>query len=98
QQRREFGVGVAVGQWVGVARGHRGVVGVAAVGVPAGVLRVWAQVLRPSGAVPAPPAGAAQPGDANPLPDLERTAAALARSDDLTDHLVAGDHAGPVHG
>ena len=42
-------VGVPVGQPVGVRGGHGGVLGVAAVGVPAGVARVRAQVLARRG-------------------------------------------------
>jgi hypothetical protein len=40
----------------------------------------------------------AQPGDTDPLPELEGTDCCRTGLDDLADYFVAGDHTGPVYG
>jgi hypothetical protein len=71
EQRRGVDVGEVVREAVRIGLGHRGVLREASVGVPAGVLRVAAEVL-PTGAAPlAPATGTPEPGDADPVTDRE---------------------------
>ena len=95
QQRRQFGVRVAVRQAVGEVGRRDGVLGVPAVGVPARVARVRAEVLGPAPAVPALPAGVAQPGDAGQI-TLGPAGHAGADRGHLPDDLVAGHDLRPV--
>ena len=74
QQRRRLLVAEPVGQPVGEALVDDGVLGVAAVGVPAGEPRGDAQVLVAAPAEAAASARVPQPGDADPLADLEAVA------------------------
>ncbi len=62
--------------------------GVAAVGVPAGVAGVRAQVLRATPTVGTSAAGVPQPGDTDPIADLE----AAGSDHDLADHFVSWRH------
>ncbi len=96
QQRRQFLVAISARQRQREVRGDGGEFGIAAVGVPAGVARVRAQVLRAAQAEPATPAGVAQPGDPHAVPDRE-TPGAVPGSHHLGDHLVPGRHPRPVH-
>src|SRR5471032_1279677 len=90
QQRRRFGVGVAVGQLEGVVGVGDGVVRVAAVHVIAGESRAAAQVLATAGAVRARAAGVAEPGDADAIAGMQMRHA-VAHDLDYPDDLVSGD-------
>ncbi len=83
------------GSGVGVALVDDGQLGVAAVGVPSGERRVDAEVLVAAPAEPAPAARVAQPGDADPLADVEPRRSRPA-SLDGADDLVAGHDPWPV--
>jgi len=85
------------GEAVGVGLVDHGVLGVAAVGVPAGEAGIGAEVLGSPAAPPAPAAGAAQPGDTGPLPEGE-AAGTLPPGVDHADDLVAGNDPGPAGG
>src|ERR1700761_2132121 len=71
QQGRQLIVGVAVGEPVRVGGGDGQVLGVATVGVPAGVAGVRAQVFRVAPAELARLVGGAQPGGTGPVADGE---------------------------
>ena len=90
EQGRGLVVGEPLGQPVGVALVDDRVLGVAAVGVPAGEARVEAQVLVAPAAEAAAPAGVAQPGDADPLADREARARPAPSASTTPDDLVAG--------
>src|SRR4051794_9218820 len=66
--------------------------GVAAVGVPAGVAGLRAEVLPTAEAKLAAPAGVPQPRDADAVTDGELVAALGAEPGDLADHFVSWDH------
>ena len=70
---------------------------VSAVGVPAGVARLRAEILLLADAELAPPAGMPQPGYADAVADGELVAGIRADFGDLADHLVAWDHARSMH-
>ncbi len=95
QQRRQLPVGVAGRQLVGVVGADDGVLGVAAVGVPAGVAGRRAQVLRAAPAVAASAVGLPQPGDAEAVTDGGPVDVVTERVD-VADDLVPGDGAGPA--
>src|SRR6202048_5197255 len=71
--------------------------GVAAVGVPAGVAGLGAEILLPADAEFAVPTGVPQPRDADAIADRELVAGVLAHRGDLPDYLVARDHPRQVH-
>src|SRR6266851_6053638 len=72
-------------------------VGVAAVGIPAGEARVEAEVLGSAPAEAAYPARVPEPRDPRPIPDREALGA-RAQSINRPDHLVARDDLRPVRG
>ena len=95
QQRRRMAVVIAPGQGEAEALVGGGVFGKAAVAVIAGEHRKIAEVFALHGAKRTAAAGAAQPGNADPLAD-GKAAGLRAPGDDLPDHLMAGHHAGAV--
>ena len=97
QQRRQLDVGVPRWQRVRESGWDRGEFGVAAVGVPAGVARLRAEILLAAHTELALPAGMAQPGDADTIADLEIAAGVRAHRDDLANDFVSGHDGGPVH-
>ena len=96
QQRGQFLVGVARREPVRVGGGHGHVLGVAAVGVPAGVQAGRAQVLGVAAAERAGVIGPAEPGGARAIAGPEACRVAVAHGRDLAHDLVAGGDAGAV--
>jgi hypothetical protein len=90
QERRQLVVRIARRQRVGVSRWDDRVLGVSAVGVPAGVAGERTQVLGIPPAVPASTTGPAQPGDADSLPWLE-AGDVVGRRHHPPDDLVSGN-------
>ncbi len=95
QQRRQLSVGIAARQPVGVVGADDGVLGVAAVRVPAGVAGRRAQVLRAAPAITAGAVGLPQPGDAKAVTDGNSVDPATDRVD-IADDFVSGDGTGPA--
>ena len=81
---------------VGESLWHDGELGVAAVSVPPGVLRLLAEVLAAAAAPAARAAGVPEPGDADPVACGEPVGAGP-QPGDLTHHLVARHGRGPPH-
>jgi hypothetical protein len=97
EQGRSLLVGEDLGQPIGEALVHHGVLGVATVCVPAGETGGLAKVLVASLAEAAPTAGEAQPGYAHPFAFGEALGPPSASLHDSYD-LVARDCARPVGG
>src|SRR5690242_328807 len=76
---------------------HRSEFGVSAVGVPARVARLRAQVLLPTPTEGALPAGMPQPRDTDSITDTELVAGVGAQPDDFGDDLVSRGDIRPVH-
>src|ERR1700752_875130 len=98
QQRGQFGVGIADRQMMRESRWDSGEFGVAAVGVPAGVAGFGAEIVLPADAEFAAPTRVPEPCDADAVTDRELVTGVRAKPGNLSDHLVARDHARPVHG
>ena len=75
----------------------RGEFGVPAVGVPAGVTRVRAEILLTPHTELALTAGVPQPGDADTVADLEIAVGVRPGRNDLADDFMPGDDVGPMH-
>jgi hypothetical protein len=97
QQRRQFGIGVSRGQPVDITGWCRDEFGVAAVGVPAGVARIRAEVLRAPEAESAAAAGVPEPGHPDPIADGDVRICVFADCHHLAHYLMAGDDARSVN-
>ncbi len=72
--------------------------GIASVGVPAGVAGFGAQVLLPAHTESAVPAGVSKPRDTDAVPDADALADTRPQGDHLAHHFVPRGDVAPVHG
>ena len=87
EQRRRFGVGIALGNAKTVASIGNSIFGIAAVDLVPGKARRGAEVFLAAAAKLAFAAGPSEPGNADPIAE-RKIAAASTERDDITDDLV----------